>query len=221
MEDEFSDQLNKKLRSPRVVLAVLFFCTLILLFLFFYLYRGTSDAIDRTGATVLQDIKLTHGSAYVTAHETNYLYRYGSRELSCTELSSGVADGLDLEKVQARMQFIHEHDRAPCVCAPQTGTHVQLMLVIQDNITLWMHNPALIRLSYFSPTPTEVTWSESSSLYPNAAPVDVVRWSIVNVQYLNRKCEREERMYTDKLAACVAGCIQLFEGKTVYDLQTK
>lgn len=221
MGDDLSDTVHKKFRNTRFVIGVFVILICCLVISFWLLSSGIFESVQRIQPAVIKDIQFQHGTSLVTAHDTNYAYRFGSRELTCQEITDRVFDGLVMDTILNVMLEAISELGDPCLCAPQIGVYHQIMLVQVDGVNWWLFNPSIISLPWYSASPKEEVWVERSTLYPTLSGVDVVRHSRIRLYYKTEMCMNSNIILEEKAASCATSCIQLFEGKTVYDLQSK
>lgn len=184
----------------------------------YYFHVSAVRSID---PVEIGDISLQYAEPLVTASDMQYRYRSGSEEITRKELQDGVWSGLKLTTVFAKMDqalrivSTRPEMRSTCVCAPQSG----FMLRIIRLADRWMFNPVLVAMPLWSRFQNlETSVDEVSTLFPSAAPIAVVRHKMVKVRYTTHNEERTD-VFEEEDAFCIQACMQLFDGKTVFDLQ--
>lgn len=192
---------------------------LMLFCLLWYAYSSTRTAIDSVHIPELRDISIAISKDHATAASTNFAYRAGAKPVTCLNIQEGLWGDLRLSTLHAMLvSRVPEKDFMSCVCAPEVGVDASAVL-LGDAV---MYKPKLVALPwYLRISNAEVTEMEGSRLYPTYSKLPVTRHSIVNVEYMNAHCEESSTILRGEDARCMQACVQLINGKTVYDLQAK
>lgn len=229
LDDEWYIQLAKLLRSRRTLARVLSFLgSVLFIFLLYTTFFIRNKISDDVYITETHDFSL---AGLVTAAFTGSRHRTPARKVPCgpgVNISSVLTSegySLTLSSLSARMSaeraasnYVHR-----CFCAPQFGAGVAVMVVHNPNNGLlgWVPdlvalNPRIISMPLLSYS-ADVEVYESSTLYPNAAPVLVSRTDRCHLEYETPSCVTERVVLRQQDALCAQMCVDLMNGKTPYE----
>ena len=184
---------------------------------------GTRHTINNVQTATLEDIKTHLNQFLVTAASTDHAYKKPSAVLAMDHLQNDVLPNTDLPLhiVTKKMAGAIVHTNTLCIAAPQVGYQYQILVINRLGELTWIINPVLLPLPFYTTAAKEVISHETSTLYPGAPSVDVIRHSKILVRGMLEDWNEFNEFLYDEVAICVQGAIQLMEGMTVYDLQTK
>lgn len=220
--EEISYRFLRVLRNKKVLFYITIIALFIILFFFFIAYSGTKHAIASVDSVTIEDMHIRLGHNLIHAEANDYAYRKGSIPMECNHFLSNTIPESDvpLHIVMGKMTAALIELNTTCLCAPLVGYQLELMLFNDTGDMVWLANPQILPLPFFT-WASEVIYKETSSLFPHKPAVEVMRHSKIRVHAVSNTCQWVSDYVYDEAAACIQGCVQLLEGKTVFDLQHK
>lgn len=218
LREDLSARFSRFVRRPRNAIAVLLLLSVVVGGTVWYTLYSTTATIGAANQKELSSIRLSFSGFLVTADTTSGAYRNGVSNVTCDEARRDEWHDYKLSSLVERLYEAKHQLNATCACAPQTGIAARMMLVGETV----MYNPVLGVLPwYYTVGKLETIVTEGSSLYPDRAPVEVVRYSRIRLVYQDQQCATHFTIFGGSDSICAQACLQLFDGKTVYDLQEK
>lgn len=151
----------------------------------------------------------------VQAGEQGVDWRRASTPFTCTELRTGQSEGGQaLEDAQRNAQKAMQDAALACICGPMFNL-TRRYLRTADGTHLY--NPVVERATN---SRSKVTESQAFLWPARAAKPDkqVIRYNNVIISAVSRgTCEEHKRTLVDSDAWCAQSCIDLLDGKTIYD----
>jgi len=160
-----------------------------------------------------------------------------SVEIQCSDvrsrvfrpLNDGRRDELSFDVIRQAAVYLVREDQLPCICGPMVGAPRRYAAIAMDETTiLHLHNPKIDRtwdgsvgeLTRLDVNARSIVTENQRMLFPDRAEsVDVVRFNSLRLAYQDDECRAASLVLRDAHAWCMQACLDLFEGKSVYDVR--
>jgi len=211
----WKDVKNSSKRSQRRLIQKMLFIhwTLLIVLVAVFLCMAVSVLVG-TGSDSSPYIA---GMKFVSIEEERTDIHVRSREVSC-EQAQGLEKlhDMDVSAIMETAALLMKKYDMSCNCAPLYNVSYRYM-TIQDGWTvIHAFNPVLMGpvLSYGRMLVTE----SQEQLVPGAGSRNIVRLNGLTLSYMDQVCAVQTKMFVTEIAWCVQSCIELLEGRTIYDV---
>lgn len=188
------------------------------LLLFIYTLFSMSDTHKTAVAIVHESINLR----FVSVEEARSNIHIRSKDVNCDEIEgrkplSGY-NSLYLPAVMDAAVRLMQQKAMICNCAPLYNVSYRYISSIgQDGELLHLFNPIVTGSPVQHYGRTMVTESQEM-LIPGAGSRQVIRMNALTLQYTDEYCiTKHDVQFTNRSAWCIQSCIDLLNGKTIYD----
>jgi len=153
-----------------------------------------------------------------------------SAELTCGELASGSlqrivspAEQPSLARLRITAEALLAGSDAACMCAPMVGTRRRYLAIRRAGAggLVHLYNPVIDNDAAAAASDKSIVAESQRMLFPGRTEdVENVRANTVRISYRDDACQARAMLVHNEAAWCAQACIDLMNGRTVYDRAT-
>lgn len=209
LQRKYRDVLNSKRRQRKLLKNVQFFHFLIILFLvavFVYmLWFSNSESIYIVGMR------------FVSVEEDRADVHTKSKHVTCQQIQGlEKIEDMDVPSMMETAVVLMKQNELSCNCAPLYNVTYRYITIENDWSPIHAFNPVIT-----APVTTygRVMVTENQELLiPGAGCRDVTRLNGLVLSYMDHNCIKQSKTFVKEVAWCIQSCIELLDGKTIYDI---
>lgn len=185
---------------------------LLLLLVLLFLYVTWSTLTGSAG-----DSPYVKHMRFVSIEEDRIDIHTRSKDVSCEQIQGQQKlDGMDALAMMETAALLMEQYDLQCNCAPLFNVSFRYMSIKDGWSVVHAFNPSVT--APITSHGRALVMESQELLVPGAGTREVVRLNGLTLSYLDQNCvKRDDRAFIKETAWCIQSCIELLEGKTVYD----